>query len=137
MEVNREVSKQQTEDGEVMSEKTTTTPTTEGPTATQKGVFKLQYLVWYVLGFMEILLILRLVFKLLGANADSGFVSLIYSITTILIAPFSAIFPVATSQGVTTTAVLEPATLIAIVVYALAAWGISALIGVLVAKKSS
>ncbi|MBA3679462.1 YggT family protein [Candidatus Saccharibacteria bacterium] len=137
MEVNREVSKQQTDGGEVLSEKTTTTPTpqTNNQTTTQNSVFKVQYLVYYVLGLVEILLVLRLVFKLLGANAESGFVSMIYSVTAILIAPFTAIFPVTTTQGVTTTAVLEPATIIAILVYALVAWGISALVGVLVAGK--
>ena len=53
---------------------------------------------------------------------------LIYSLTGIFIMPFNGIFRQATATGVETTAVLEPATLVAIIVYAVLAWGIVALI---------
>jgi len=133
MVVNREVTKQKTDEGEVLNEKTTTNQT--NATTTQKGVFKAQYIVYYVLGLVEIVLALRLILKLLGANPASGFVSLVYSVTGVFIAPFAAIFPVATTEGVSATAVLEPATIIAMIVYALVAWGISALIGIITASK--
>ncbi len=110
------------EDKEVKQEEISTV------SPTRKGVFQTNYLVYYVLGLIESVLILRLIFKLLGANPDSGFVNFIYSVSGVLVAPFTAIFPVTTSNGVVTTSVLEPATIIAAVIYALIAWGISALV---------
>lgn len=82
----------------------------------------------YVLGLLEILLAFRLILKLLGANPASGFVTFIYSLTQIFLAPFTAIFRPAIAQGLETKAVLEPATIIAMIVYALIAWGLIKLI---------
>ncbi len=81
------------------------------------------------------MLIFRLAFKLTGANPVSSFVSLIYSLTQIFIVPFAGIFHQATSPGVETTAVLEPSTLVAIVVYAVLAWGITQIVVILSGKK--
>lgn len=80
-------------------------------------------IVYYILGIFETLLAFRLVFKLLGANPSSGFVSLIYSTSQVFLAPFTAIFRSAVAQGIETKAVLEPSTIIAMLVYALIAWG--------------
>ncbi|CAN5422818.1 hypothetical protein BH10PAT4_BH10PAT4_0610 [soil metagenome] len=102
---------------------------------TRKGVFQANYLVYYILGVVESLLILRLIFKLLGANPGSGFVSFIYSVSGFFLAPFTSIFPVATGEGVVTTSVLEPAVIVALIVYALIAWGISALVKALIVGK--
>jgi len=83
------------------------------------------YVIYLLVGIIEAFLIFRLVFKLMGANPESNFVNIIYSPTQIFIEPFAGIFPQTTTQGVTTAAVLEPATLVAIIVYALLAWGIT------------
>ncbi|MGE5421783.1 MAG: YggT family protein [Ignavibacteriales bacterium] len=90
--------------------------------------FTSRRVVYYVLGVLEILLAFRLVFKLLGANPDSGFVSFIYSLSQVFLVPFTTIFSSATTQGIETRAFLEPSTMIAMVVYALIAWGIVKLI---------
>lgn len=103
---------------------------------TKKGLTA-KRVIYYVLGLLEILLAFRFVFKLLGANPGSGFVSFIYSITQIVLAPFTAIFRPAVTQGIETKAVLEPSTLIAMVVYALIAWGIVKLIMTLNERKES
>ena len=95
---------------------------------TDKKIFTAERVIYYVLGLLEVLLAFRFVFKLLGANPASGFVSFIYSITQIFLAPFTAIFRASVTQGIETKAVLEPSTLIAMVVYALIAWGIVKLI---------
>jgi hypothetical protein len=99
------------------------------------SVFRANYLVYYLLGLIESFLILRLIFKLLGANSGSGFVSFIYSTSGFFLAPFTSIFPVATGTGVTTVSIFEPAVFVAIIVYALIAWGVGALIKVLVVGK--
>lgn len=86
--------------------------------------------VYWILGILEALLAFRLVFKLLGANAGSSFVSLIYSVSGVFVTPFSGIFRTGVTQGIETKAVLEPATIIAMIVYALIGYGIVRLIGI-------
>ncbi len=88
----------------------------------------LQYLIYFLFGIIEVLLVFRTVFKMTGANPASGFVSFINSLTQIFIMPFVGIFRQATTPGVEVTAVLEPATLVAMVVYAVLAWGIVQLV---------
>ena len=90
--------------------------------------FTARRVVYYILGILEVLLAFRLVFKLLGANPKSGFVAIIYSISQVFLVPFTAIFRSAATQGIETKAVLEPSTIIGMIVYALIAWGIVKLI---------
>lgn len=87
-----------------------------------------QNAVWYVLGFIEILIGFRFVLKLLGANPSSGFVDFIYSITGVLTAPFDSIFGVTSAETGDVRSVFEPSILVAAAVYALIAWGIVKLI---------
>lgn len=89
---------------------------------------KTEYLIYYFFGALEILLAFRLVLKLAGASMASGFVNTIYGLTGIFIWPFEGIFRRAFSQGVETTSVLEPATIVALGVYAIVAWGIVKLV---------
>ncbi|MBA2279087.1 YggT family protein [Candidatus Saccharibacteria bacterium] len=86
--------------------------------------------VWYILGFIEILLAFRFVLKLLGANPNSGFVDFIYSITGVLTGPFDNIFGVASTRTGAVRSVFEPSILVAAAVYALIAWGIVKLMNV-------
>ncbi|MGH4117366.1 YggT family protein [Clostridium sp.] len=90
--------------------------------------FKYRKIVYYILGIIEIFFAFRLIFKLLGANPGSTFVSLIYTISGAFLAPFSEIFRTAVTKGIETKSVLEPATIIAMIVYALIAYGIVKLI---------
>ena len=110
-----------------MAEITTETVTTQG----KKGATGFQtvaYLVYFFFVVLEILLAFRLVLKLTGANIGSSFVNLIYSLTGVFTTPFEGIFRRGFTQGVETTSILEPSTLIAIIVYAALAWGIVKLI---------
>lgn len=87
-----------------------------------------EYLVYYFFGALEILLAFRLILKLAGASLASGFVKMIYGLTGIFTWPFEGIFRKAFTQGVETTSVLEPATIVALAVYAIVAWGIVKLV---------
>lgn len=87
-----------------------------------------EYLVYFIFGALEILLAFRLVLKLMGASTGSGFVRLIYSISNIFVMPFEGIFRRATTQGIETTSVFEPSTLVALIVYVVLAWGIVKLV---------
>jgi len=101
----------------------------------EKKAFTSGRMVYYILGVLQSLLAFRLVFRLLGANPESGFVSFIYSVTNIFIVPFEAIFRSATTDGIETRAVLEFSTIIAMIVYALIAWGIVKLIIILTKRQ--
>src|SRR5579859_6450466 len=43
---------------------------------------------YFILGVLEVFLLLRLLLRLLGANRSSGFVTFIYSLTHIFVGPF-------------------------------------------------
>jgi heme/copper-type cytochrome/quinol oxidase subunit 4 len=77
---------------------------------------------------IEIILGFRLVLKLLGANAANGFVSFIYNVSQVFVGVFQGIFSDASTEGLETTAVFEPGTLIAMVVVAIIAWIVLTLI---------
>jgi hypothetical protein len=86
----------------------------------KKKIFRVNQVVWYILVFIEVLLIFRAAFKAVGANPASGFVSLIYSVTEAMVLPFQGII----ASPVSGNSVIEWASLIAGVVFALIAWGL-------------
>lgn len=116
--------------------KETTTVQNEGPreavTTETKSVATssqtVEYLVYFFFGVLEVFLAFRLILKLTGASIASGFVGLIYGVTDIFILPFEGIFQKGYVNVVETTAIFEPATLVALIVYAVLTWGIIKLI---------
>lgn len=96
---------------------------------------KMRKIVYFLFGILEAFLAFRLVFKLLGANPGSAFVSLIYDVSQVFLVPFSGIFRTAVNQGIEAESVLEPTTIIALIVYALIAYGIVRLIEIFRAPK--
>lgn len=74
-------------------------------------------------GFIELLLGLRFVLRLLGANPASGFVQWVYEWSAPFVAPFVNIFgqdtPI-TGEGVVTTSVFDWSALVAFIVVAAA-----------------
>ncbi len=95
------------------------------------GFQTIEYIIYFLFGVLDILLIFRILLKLTGANTSSGFVNLIYDITNIFILPFQGMF----SGSSSTTSVFEPSVLIALVVYAFIAWGIVKLIRIFSGEK--
>jgi len=100
-----------------------------------QGNLKFSKIIYYILGVLEVLFAFRLVFKILGANPESTFVSIIYSVTSLFLAPFVGIFRQAVTQGIETESVLEPPLIIAMLVYAALAWGIVKLVEILSKRK--
>lgn len=90
-------------------------------------------IVMYVFGVIEVLIAIRFVLELLGANAEAGFVKLIYAISDVFMVPFTAIFGTQRVAGST----FELSALVAIAVYALVAWGIVTLIRVISPREQS
>jgi len=123
--------------------KETVTAQKEGPKAAVTTEVKsvatslqtVEYLIYFILAAVEILLAFRLIFKLMGASVNSSFVSLIYSLTRIFILPFEGIFRRGFTEGIETTSVLEPSTLVAMIVLAIAAWGIVKLLHIFSGEK--
>ena len=108
-----------------------TTPVKVEATNTQTA----EYLIYFFFGILEILLAFRLLLKLAGASLSSAFVRGIYAISGIFILPFEGIFRRGFAQGVETTSVLEPSTIVAILVYILLAWGIVKLVRISSGEK--
>ena len=80
--------------------------------------------VWYIVGFIIVLLVLRLVLLLLGANDNNAFVGFVYALSGVFAWPFYGIFSYQPAYG---QSVLEVSSLVAIAVYALVGWGVSKL----------
>ncbi len=85
-----------------------------------KPLYRGVQVVWYILGFIEVLLLFRLFLKLLGANPAAGFTAFIYGITFIFASPFINVFRVTYLEG----SVFEWTTILAMFVYWVIAWGI-------------
>lgn len=79
---------------------------------------------YFILGVLEVILFLRLLFRLLGANTTNNFITFLYSLSHIFVGPFNGIF---NDQTLGSTGVFEVSTIIAMLVYALIAWGIVSL----------
>ncbi len=80
--------------------------------------------IMFIFGVIEVFIGIRFILMLLGANAEAGFVKMIYGVSGVFMAPFVAIFNTQKAGG----AVFEWSALVAIAVYALVAWGLVALI---------
>lgn len=87
----------------------------------KKAIFRSYQIIWYIVAFIEILLVFRFILKALGANPFSGFVNLIYMLSNPLALPFSGIF----KSSVSGASAIEWSTLFAAVVYLLLAWGLT------------
>lgn len=83
--------------------------------------------IWYIAGLLLILLGFRFVLALLGANLQNGFANFIFSITYPFALPFFGLFNYTPTYGVVQ---LESSVLVAMAVYALAAWGITKLVNI-------
>lgn len=78
---------------------------------------------YFLLGVLEVILALRLLFRLLGANQGNGFIMFLYSFSHVFVAAFNGIF----NDQALGRSVFEVSTVIAMLVYALVAWGIVSL----------
>lgn len=91
-------------------------PTVSGPVLGRRIVF-------YIGGVLIALLSVRFFLLLFGASQDNAFVSIVYSLTEVFVAPFEGIFGEPT-RGVS---VFDTSTLVAIIVYGLLTIGIAKL----------
>lgn len=71
-------------------------------------------IIWFIGGLLVVLLSLRVLLSLLGANRENGFADLIYGITYPFVAPFFGLFGYSVEYGVSR---FEIETVVAILVY--------------------
>jgi uncharacterized protein YggT (Ycf19 family) len=88
--------------------------------------------VWLIAGVLNALLGVRVILKLINANPAAGFAQFITNATAPFLAPFTGLMTnITASNG----SVLEITTLIAMLVYALLAWGIVRLIWIVFERR--
>ena len=95
--------------------------------------FRAAAIVGFVVGVVDILIAARFLGKLLGASAQSAFVSFINTVSGPLVAPFQGIF----GNGGSKANSFETADLVAIVVYAVIGWGLVMLIRIVTAPRGT
>lgn len=83
-----------------------------------------QRVIWFIVGLVSVIIALRFVFLLLGANQGVSFTDLIYSMSAPLVAPFVGIF----GEPAYGQSVFEVSSLLAIVIYVLIGWGVTKLL---------
>jgi hypothetical protein len=88
------------------------------------ATFKVTQIIWLLLVLLEAGLALRVIFKLIGANSNNAFASLLYGLTGIFVAPFATLFPAPSAGGM----VLEISTILAMIIYALIFWAIERIV---------
>ncbi len=99
----------------------------------QLRVAKATEVIWLLVGFLEGLLALRVLLKVIAANPSNSFASAVYGFTNFFLAPFFGITGSPAADGV----VLEIPTIIGMLVYLLFAWAIVKLIWVIFAPTTS
>lgn len=88
----------------------------------------------FIVAVIAILIAIRLVLKLLAANTESSFTSLVYGVTNPLVAPFQNIFGTpAAGNG----AVFEVSSLLAIAIYLLVGWLLTRLVQLVLDRPTS
>src|SRR5260370_38975024 len=122
----REVVRQETTRGEPVAPARPVAPVTTTRTSVYRrtgGSYRAIQAVWWIVGFVDVLIAIRFFLKLFGAN-PAPFVRFMYDVTWPLVAPFHGIF----NSDQIGRSVLESESLVAIAMYALVGCGFVSLI---------
>ena len=92
------------------------------------ATFKATQLIWLLLGILETVLALRFIFKLIGVNAANPFASFLYNLSGFFVKPFASLTGAPEAAGM----VFEFSTLLAMIIYGLAGWGLERLVFLLI-----
>ena len=89
------------------------------------GRVLIERVIWFITGVILVLLGIRFLLSLLGANIGNGFAEFIYATSHNFVTPFFSLFSYTDRYGVSH---FETYTLIAMVIYGLIAWGLVRLV---------
>ena len=95
------------------------------------SVARIINIVYFLFGAVLLLLGVRVILQLIGANPANGFASLIYGVSSPFVALFASLMQNPTLGG---TSVLEVTTIIAMLVWAIAAWLVGRLIWLVLSR---
>ena len=98
---------------------------TQASETTVGGTALVARVIWFITGVLLVLLAFRFLLTLLGANPANAFADFIYSASHPFVAPFFGLFGYNLQYGVSR---FEIYTLVAMVVYAIVAWGLARLV---------
>jgi len=132
---DREIVREETSTGDPVRPAAAAPVTTSHRSVYREGSYNTRAVqaVWWIVGFIDVLVAIRFVLKLFGANVAAAFVRFMYDVTWPLVAPFHGIFNT-TQQG---RSILEPESLVAIAIYALIGWGIVSAIRLMTRPRST
>ena len=105
--------------------RTTTTEEVDGQTSGTYMQNVLSNVIWFVAGVILILLGFRFILALLGDNPGNGFANFIYTVSHPFVTPFFGLFNYKSQYGFSR---FEVYTLVAMLVYLVVAWLLTALI---------
>jgi hypothetical protein len=97
------------------------------------NISKIQSVLYLIVGILEILLGIRVILSVLGANKDNGFANFIYNTSDVFVKPFWGLFNYEFESGVSR---LEIETIVAMAVYFLIVWIIIRVIELTKSKPS-
>ena len=86
----------------------------------QLNILRVYQVVWLFVGIVDVLIGMRVLLKLIGANPVNDFASFIYNFAGVFLAPFFGLVGSPSSGGM----VLELPSLVAMLVYGLLGWAI-------------
>jgi hypothetical protein len=88
------------------------------------NIARVVYIVYFLFAALEMLLGVRVLLHLLGANMANGFAAFINGLSGLFVMPFATLLQNPALGGV----VLEITTMIAMIVYAIVGWGVGRII---------
>jgi len=89
--------------------------------------FKATQLIWLLLGILEALIALRVIFKLIAVNPANAFATFLYNVTGFFVGPFASLTGAPALGG----SVLEISSIIAMIVYLLIGWALERIVYVI------
>lgn len=102
--------------------------TTVSPVAAGQNI--LSQIIWFIAGVISLILAIRFILAALAANSGNGFVHFIYTISHPFAAPFFGMFHYNDVYAGGSGSHIEIYTLVAIAIYLIAAWILTALINI-------
>jgi len=132
---DREIVREETSTGDPVRPAPAAPVTTTHRSVYREGSYNTRAVqaVWWIVAFIDVLVAIRFVLKLFGANVAAPFVRFMYDVTWPLVAPFHGIFNTA-QEG---RSILEPESLVAMAIYSLIGWGIVSAIRLMTRPRSS
>ena len=97
------------------------------------AIARIVQLIYFAVGALAVLLALRVVLRLFGANPDNQFAKVIHDLSNPFVAPFATLFG---TPELGKSVVLDTNALVAIVAYAILAWLVGRLIWLLGSRAS-